>query len=234
LVVSLLVLEILRGRDLSPYRVNDVVPATATGERPKLPAITWWAMLTLMFTSAIEMAYIFWAVDLLTARSSWGTAAAAAALSAVLLGVLVGRAGGSWLVERFDAERTLLAALVTLAIGFALTWLWPIAGIILVGLFVVGLGISVQFPLGMARTMRASAGQPDKAAGYASAAVGVAGAGVPLGLAVLADGIGVHNAFLVVPGIIVIAIVLLRFRPVGAPDDQGVRTDSQGQPQSQL
>jgi MFS family permease len=216
LVVCLIILEITRGRDLSPYRVDDVVPDIDGRHPARLPTLTWWAMVTVVFTSAIEMAYIFWATDLLTARSEWGTAAAAAALSAVLLGVLIGRGAGSWLVERLDAERTLLAALVTLAIGFALTWLWPVPVLILIGLFVVGLGISVQFPLGMARTMRASSGQPDKAAGYASSAVGIAGAAVPFGLAVLADSVGVHLAFLVVPILIMVSILLLRLHPVRA------------------
>lgn len=216
LIVSLLVLEIVRGRDLAPYRIDDVVAPTASGGRPALPALTWWAIATLVFSSAIEMAYIFWATDLLTARSSWGTAAAAAALAALLVGVFIGRGAGSWLVERLDAERTLLLALLILAVGFLLTWVWPVAVVILIGLFVVGLGISVQFPLGMARTMRASAGQPDKAAGYASAGVGVAGALVPFLLAVLADSIGVHGAFLIVPVLISAATLLLRIRPVPA------------------
>lgn len=216
LVIAALVLEIVRGRDLTPYRVDDVVTSTATGAPPRLPALTWWAMLTLVFSSAVEMAYIFWATDLLSSRSSLGTVASAAALSAVVLGILIGRAAGSWLVERLDAERALLGALLVLLLGFILTWVWPVSGIILVGLFLVGLGISVQFPLGMARTMRASAGQPDKAAGFASAGVGIAGASVPFGLAVLADSIGVHGAFLIVPVLVVIAIVLLRIRPVPA------------------
>ena len=217
LVIAALLLEIVRGRDLTPFRIDDVVPPTDTGARPRLPRLTWWAMLTLVFSSAVEMAYIFWATDLLSARSSLGTVAAATALSAVVLGILVGRAAGSWLVERWDAERTLMAALLVLSAGFILTWVWPVAGVIVIGLFIVGLGISVQFPLGMARTMRASAGQPDKAAGYASAGVGIAGASVPFGLAVLADTIGVHGAFLIVPVLIAAAIVLLRIHPVPAP-----------------
>lgn len=216
LVISLIVLEIVRGRDLSAYRIDDVVRDDADGHRPPLPTLTWWAMLTLMFTSAIEMAYIFWATDLLATRSSWETAAAAAGLSALLLGLFIGRAGGSWLVERLDAERTLLFALIVLAAGFVLTWVWPIPWVILIGLFVVGAGISVQFPLGMARVMRASSGQSDKAAGVASSGVGVAGALVPFGLAVLADSIGVHLAFLAVPVLIAISILLLRAKPVAA------------------
>ncbi len=216
LVISLVVLEIARGRDLTVYRIDDRVERDATGQRPAMPALTWWAILTLVFTTAIEMSYIFWATDLLASRGTWETAAAAAGLSALLLGLFVGRAGGSWLVERLDAERSLLLALATLAIGFAFTWIWPVAWVILIGLFIVGLGISVQFPLGMARVMRASAGQADKAAGIASSGVGVAGMIIPFVLAVLADSIGVHYAFLIVPALIAVSVLLLRMRPVPA------------------
>lgn len=225
LVISLIILEIVRGRNLEHYRLDDRVQVDATGQRPAMPALTWWAMLTLIFTSAIEMSYIFWATDLLAVRGSWGTAAAAAGLSALLLGLFIGRAAGSWLVERLDAERSLLLALGLLAIGFALTWMWPVAWVILIGLFIVGLGISVQFPLGMARVMRASMGQADKAAGIASSGVGVAGITIPFILAVLADSIGVHAAFLIVPLLIAIAVLLLRLRPVPAPAQSMVNRD---------
>jgi MFS family permease len=106
--------------------------------------------------------------------------------------------------------------LITLTIGFAFTWIWPVAWVILIGLFIVGLGISVQFPLGMARIMRASAGQADKAAGIASSGVGVAGMIIPFVLAVLADSIGVHYAFLIVPALIAASVIALRMRPVPA------------------
>lgn len=230
LVISLVVLEILRGTNLAAYRIDDRVQRDATGQRPAMPTLTWWAILTLVFTSAIEMSYIFWATDLLASRGTWETAAAAAGLSALLLGLFVGRASGSWLVERLDAERSLLLALVLLAIGFALTWIWPVAWVILIGLFIVGLGISVQFPLGMARIMRSSAGQADKAAGIASSGVGVAGMIIPFVLAVLADSIGVHGAFLIVPVLIAISIVLLRLRPVPASIETNV-TISRRSPQ---
>jgi hypothetical protein len=68
----------------------------------------------------------------------------------------------------------------------------------------------------MARVMRASAGQADKAAGIASSGVGVAGMIIPFVLAVLADGIGVHYAFLIVPALIAVSVILLRMRPVPA------------------
>ena len=214
LIICLIALEIARGRGLQAYRIADVAPRTEKGQAQPLPPLAWWAILTLVCTCAVEMCFIFWATDLLAIRGGWDTAAAAAGLAALVLGILIGRAVGSWLVERLDAERALAGALVLLALGFLVTWAFPYAWVMLIGLFVVGLGISLQFPLGMSRTMRASAGQADKAAGYASAGIGTAGATVPFALAVLADSFGIHTAFLAVPVLITVAMVLLRRKPV--------------------
>jgi fucose permease len=216
LVISLLILEIVRGRSLQPYRIDDIPRVAADGVTRRLPTLTWWAMLVVIFTSGVEMSYIFWSTDLLATRGGLETAAAAAGLAAVLLGVLVGRASGSWLVERLNTERVMFGALVILGLGFIVSWAVPNPVVILIGLFIVGTGLSVQFPLGMSRAMRASAGQADKTGGYASAGVGMAGVGIPFLLAVLADAFGVHQAFLVVPVLLLIAMVLLKFRPVPA------------------
>lgn len=216
LVISLVLLEIVRGRSLQPYRLDDIPRINAEGTVRRLPTLTWWAMLVVIFTSGIEMSYIFWSTDLLATRGGLETAAAAAGLSAVLVGVLVGRASGSWLVERLDTERVLFGALIVLGLGFIVSWIFPHPVMILIGLFIVGMGLSVQFPLGMSRAMRASAGQADKTGGYVSAGIGVAAAGIPFLLAVLSDSVGVHQAFLVVPVLLITAMVLLKITPVPA------------------
>ena len=48
----------------------------------------------------------------------------------------------------------------------------------------------------------------------ASVAAGVASGVAPFGLGALADHVGVHMAFLILPGLMVIAIVLMRVAPV--------------------
>lgn len=216
LVASAITLEIVRGRSLSAYNIG-LDRSAATRPTPRsIPILTWWATGVLVLTSAIEMCFLFWSADLVSDRGGLGAAASAAALSAVLVGVLVGRGLGSWLVERWNAERVLMGAMAFLLAGFALTWATSWAAVMLAGLFVVGLGISVQFPLGMSRLMRASAGAADKAGGIASAGIGVAGAIVPALLALLADAFSVHLAFLIVPVLLVFAVVLLRWKPVPA------------------
>ena len=215
LVASAIVLEIVRGKSLRDYNIGEAHRAPGTARRA-LPQLTWWATGVLVITSAVEMCFLFWSADLLSDRSGLGSAASAAALSAVLVGVLLGRIFGSWMVERWNTERVLLGAMIFLFAGFALTWVLPHTLTMLAGLFVVGLGISVQIPLGMARVMRASAGSADKAGGIASSGIGVAGATIPALLAVLADAFSVHLAFLIVPVLLALALTLLVTRPVPA------------------
>ncbi len=220
LVISVLALEIVRGRSVQAYNIG-APRSSANTPRHRMPALTWWAIGVLVLTTAVEMCFLFWSADLLGDRGGLGAAASAAALSAVLVGVLVGRGLGSWMVERWDTERVLLGAMGFLFAGFAITWITPSATVMLVGLFVVGLGISVQFPLGMSRLMRASAGAADKAGGIASSGIGVAGATVPALLAFLADAFSVHLAFLIVPVVLAVALVMLRLRPVPADLPEG-------------
>jgi MFS family permease len=75
------------------------------------------------------------------------------------------------------------------------------------GLFVVGLGVAGQFPLGAAMVMALSGGQPDRAIAVMGIGVGVASGLGPFALGAMADELGVRAAFLVVPALCVAAAV---------------------------
>ena len=64
---------------------------------------------------------------------------------------------------------------------------------------------SLQYPLGTVRAVTASAGRPDRAAGRLSIAAGLASGIAPFALGALADRIGTHTAFLLVPGLLAAA-----------------------------
>ena len=76
------------------------------------------------------------------------------------------------------------------------------------GLFVVGLGVAGQYPLGAAMVMALSGGQPDRAIAVMSIGVGLASGLGPFVLGALADQIGVQTAFLVVPALCVAAALV--------------------------
>src|SRR2546423_14481198 len=96
------------------------------------------------------------------------------------------------------------------AAGFALFWLAPVPWLAVVGLVVLGLGDSVHFPLGIALVVAHSDGQPDLAVSRSSYAASLAFGVSPFALGALADGVGPHTAFLLVPLFLAGAGVLAR------------------------
>ncbi|MEJ7665324.1 MAG: hypothetical protein WKG07_40275 [Hymenobacter sp.] len=91
------------------------------------------------------------------------------------------------------------------ATGFLVFWSTVLAGLALLGLFVMGLGIAVQFPLSVARAITASAGRPDQATARLSIGAGLAIGLAPLLLGFLADQVGTRQAFLIVPVLLILA-----------------------------
>jgi fucose permease len=124
---------------------------------------------------------------------------ATAALSAVIGGMCLGRLVGSLLLQRIAAPQALLGALSVSALGFAVFWFAPTAWLAFVGLVILGLGNALHFPLGIALVVAHSGGQPDLAVSRSAYATALAFAVSPFALGVVADRVGPHLAFLLVP-----------------------------------
>ncbi len=85
------------------------------------------------------------------------------------------------------------------AAGFAVFWAaatLPLAG---AGLLLAGLGVALLYPTTVSRVVAAWPQAPDRAAARAALASGLAIGGAPYLLARLADGVGLRQAYLVVP-----------------------------------
>ena len=78
------------------------------------------------------------------------------------------------------------------------------------GLLVCGLGLSVYFPLGLARAIAASDGRPDLAIARVGLGAALACGVGPFVLGALADRVGIHAALLVVPALLVVLVAGLR------------------------
>jgi MFS family permease len=120
--------------------------------------------------------------------------------------------------------RLLLAGsfLLTIA-GWAVAWLVTAPAPALAGLVVVGLGIGGQYPLGVGLVLAAAPGAEDRAAGAMSVGIGLSSGLGPFVLGALADTRGTHEAFLVVPGLVVACLLLLGVPP--RPARLGQRRD---------
>ncbi len=212
LIVIIIALEILRGRRLSRFDVGTTLERIAP--RSRLPGLMWWAIVTLILLTSVEITLLQWGADLLRERGGMGAAAASASISAIVTGMIIGRLVGSRIVERVSGERTFAGSIIVAAVGFVFTLLVSGPVPMLVGFLITGAGIGMHFPLGISRAMRASAGQPDRAAGWTSAGIGVMSGIAPFALAALADSWGIHAAFASMLMCFVASFVLLLAKPV--------------------
>lgn len=193
LAVVAVLLEVMRGRVSEPFNIGTELERRS--DTPRMPGLVWWAVLTLILLTGVEITLLQWGPDLLRERGGLGPAAASTTIAAIVTGMIVGRLVGSRIVERVSSELLFGASIIFAAAAFTYTWLVTGAVPLIIGLVLIGIGIGMHFPLGIGRAMRASAGQPDRAAGLTSAGIAVMSGIAPFALAALADAWGVHLAF---------------------------------------
>ena len=218
LVFVAIALEVLRGRTVDAFNVGTDMESRA--DAPRLPGLVWWAVLTLILLTSVEITLLQWGPDLLRERGGLEAGSASATIAAIVVGMLIGRLVGSRLVERVSSELVFGGSILFAAAAFAYTWLVSGAVPLIIGLVLIGVGIGMHFPLGIGRAMRASLGQPDRAAGWTSAGIGVMSGVAPFALAALADAWGVHQAFAVMILFFAASFALLLWKRV--PEDTPV------------
>ena len=215
LVVVAIALEVLRGRTVEAFNVGTDMESRA--DAPRLPTLVWWAVLTLILLTSVEITLLQWGPDLLRERGGLEAGSASATIAAIVVGMIIGRLVGSRLVERVSSELVFGGSIIFAAAAFVYTWLVTGAVPLIFGLVLIGVGIGMHFPLGIGRAMRASAGQPDRAAGWTSAGIGIMSGVAPFALAALADSWGVHKAFAVMLLFFAASFALLLWKRV--PED---------------
>jgi len=215
LVFVAIALEVLRGRTVDAFNVGTDLESRA--DAPRLPGLVWWAVLTLILLTSVEITLLQWGPDLLRERGGLEAGSASATIAAIVVGMIIGRLVGSRLVERVSSELVFGGSIIFAAAAFVYTWLVTGAVPLIIGLVLIGVGIGMHFPLGIGRAMRASAGQPDRAAGWTSAGIGIMSGVAPFALAALADSWGVHKAFAVMLLFFAASFALLLWKRV--PED---------------
>lgn len=215
LVFVAIALEVLRGRTVEAFNVGTDMESRA--DAPRLPGLVWWAVVTLILLTSVEITLLQWGPDLLRERGGLEAGSASATIAAIVVGMIIGRLVGSRLVERVSSELVFGGSILFAAAAFVYTWLVTGAVPLIIGLVLIGVGIGMHFPLGIGRAMRASAGQPDRAAGWTSAGIGIMSGIAPFALAALADSWGVHNAFAVMLLFFAASFALLLWKRV--PED---------------
>jgi MFS family permease len=190
--------------------IDAVLPAKehdAARTSRRLSREYWRACFVLVMTNAIEFSMTIWSSDVLNHHDGLSKGTAATGVTAIVTGMTVGRLSSGRLALRYAADTLLLCAFGLTIAGFGIFWISTNPVLAFVGLFVVGLGISLQFPLAITRAVGFSDGRPDLATAYAALGGGFAVGAAPFGLGALADHIGSHTAMLVVPVFVALAAV---------------------------
>jgi predicted MFS family arabinose efflux permease len=195
------------------YPTPQLEPERHAGSH-RLPTVYWIGWVVVTAGIAVEFCMTLWAADILRARFDLSAAVASAGVTAVVAGMCIGRVVGGRLALHIAVDRLLYCALGVSALGFSAFWLTTWAPLAIAGLFVSGLGIALLYPLGLSRAIDASDGRPDLATARVGLGAALASGGGPFVLGALADQIGIHGAFLVVPVLLAVAAVAVHF---GAP-----------------
>ena len=198
-------------------------PVVVAGSRPEPLSGTYWlAWSLLVFTASIEVCLSLWSADVLRSHAGMSPGAASGAVAAVMVGMLLGRILGGRIALRVASPQLLLGAFGLSLAGFALFWVSPVPLLAIAGLFILGLGNAMHYPLGIAMAMAAAPDQPDRASAYTAYSIGIGFGVAPVALGAVAD--LVHDpriAFLLLPVFLAAAAaVAYRLRsslPVPAP-----------------
>ncbi len=208
-VVSLLLMR----RNPRVFRVPQDEAIRESTHQP-FPKVFWWSLITLFLFLTTEFTLTIWSADLLRERGGFEAGAAAASVAAVTGGILIGRILGSRFAEYFPVDRILAVAVFTTLTGWLIVWLSTTGAVMLFGLLLSGIGVSVFWPIGVSRVVLASGGQSDRASALSSVAGSTAGGVGPFLLGALADAVGVHSAFLVLPIALALGFLLMTIKPV--------------------
>ncbi|SCL53159.1 MFS transporter [Micromonospora peucetia] len=197
-------------------------PSGARRPERRLPPAYWIAWALMAVTGSIEVCLSLWTADVLRSHAGMTAGAASAAVAAIVCGMFVGRLVGGRFALRYRPVPLLLAALGVSLAGFALFWIAPIGWLAVTGLVVLGLGNALHYPLAISIALAVAGPAADRAAGWASYSMGVGFGIAPVALGWVADGVGPHLAFLLLPGFIAAAAVLAArlgraLRPTATP-----------------
>jgi fucose permease len=189
--------------------VPEASQAPAETGKARLPAAFWvyWGAMT--FGIAIEFSILLWASEYLERVIGLEKAQAASGAAAFVLGMFIGRVWGSVWTRFIAVEQLLIAQLAVTLVGFLIYWGMNQPVMAIAGLLVLGIGVSLLFPLTVGLAMGAAGPASDKASARSTIAFGVALLTMPLMLGGLADRAGLRNAHWLVPILILATLLAL-------------------------
>jgi predicted MFS family arabinose efflux permease len=208
LPVALILFIVGRDKNLEEH-----IPHEDGPQGGKLSPTFWISWVAFIACISAEFATSFWAAALLKERVGSSAAVSTVAIVALGTGMGVGRWYGGLVLKQLSLDNQLLSIIAIQFFGFLGFWLSHNMVLSLICLFVVGLGVSMQFALSSIRLIGLSQGRPDLAIGRASLAAGIAIAGAPFLLGLLGDIYGISRAYVMVFVLIIVAFAIIKLVP---------------------
>ena len=128
-------------------------------------------------------------------------------------GMAIGRWFGPAILKNIEIDSQIKIYMSTQFVGFAVLWFSHNLTISFLALLVTGIGVSSQFTLTSLRLIGLSDGRPDLSMGKSSLAAGFAIGLSPFVLGLLGDNLGISRAYLMVPVLILISLLVIQFIP---------------------
>ncbi len=210
-LIAFLLLEVFRG-SLSAFNVQKAHEHAEL--QGKLSKDYWWAWALLITTAGPELMVMLWSAKLLQIQGGLDTGASIAAISSLTIGYIISRTVISYLSRSMSNEFLLKIGFIIPLVFFWFFWSSPSGITMLIALGVCGLGFGMHWPLAIGRAISAGFNNPDKASAVAAYATGGSGIVLPFALGAISQAIGLKNAFLLVPAVLLIGLVMLFIRPI--------------------
>ena len=179
----------------------------------RLPRNFWGYWLAQILSVSIEFCIIYWSAEYLQKVFALDQALATQLVSLFLLGMVIGRFVGGSFIQRLHPQKVLAVTITVGLLGFGLYWLQFNPAIALVGLFFLGLGVSMLYPCILSLELAVAGEQKKQAGSHSTLASGLAILLLPFALASLADRIGIQAAFGIIAalyGLLILTFLITR------------------------
>jgi MFS family permease len=199
-------------------------PSLVRIPRSSLPAPYWMAWLVIVLGVSIEFSFVFWGSTMVARQTGISSADATLLASLFVAGMFAGRAAIGRGIGAHRGSRSLLAAgLVIAMVGASVIRLTTLPALAGLGLFVGGLGTAGIFPIGTSAALQSAPKAQFEAAARVTLGSGIAVLVAPSALGLLADGVGVVNAWPVILLVAAAGLIVVALTPP-ASDYGGQRT----------
>jgi MFS family permease len=184
----------------------------AAGERFSRRTWVAWTCGTLL--ASAEFTIVLWLPDLLKLNDGLHAAVGTALVSVLLAGMAAGRLLAGRLPLHGNLDRFLIAAVLLASAGFVLLWATSFAAVAVIGVVIMGIAMSVHYPIALARLITSAPGATHLASARSASGQGLAMLTCPPLLGLLSDACGLRWATLVFPAILAGALAAIHFSPV--------------------